>query len=147
MNSRSPFYIKTPFVMDRMEKHFYDVLLQAVESQYFVWPKVHLADLLEPKNESEQQGIYEKFSQLADKHVDFVLCKKEKFHPLLVIRFKGMISHPDDVYRSEVTILKEILNSAGIPLLIESATELDSYKTAVEYDSLRERIANILEPS
>lgn len=130
-----------------MEKHFYDVLLHTVEGKYYIWPKVHLANLLQPKNESEEQELYEKFNHLADKHVDFVLCDKEEFHPLLVIRFMGMVSNSDDVYRKEMDTLKEILNAAEIPLLVESATELDSYKSEMEYETLRERISETLKSS
>ena len=146
MSKKSRFFVKTPFIMDQMEKHFYNVLLHAVESHYYVWPKVHLTDILQPSNELEQK-IYEKFCQLADKHVDFVLCEKERFHPLLVIRFKRMISHPDEVYKKEESMLIDILDIAGIPLLIESATELDSYKTVTEYEAMRERITMALKKS
>lgn len=144
MNNQSPFFVKTPFIMDQMEKHFYDVLLHIVDSQYYIWPKVNLTNLLQPKIESMPEELYEKFCKLADEHVDFVLCDKEKFHPLLVIRFKGMISHTDDIYRDEVDTLKEILKSAEVPLLIESAAELDSFKDDVEYHALKNRIAEVL---
>lgn len=147
MSSQSLFFVKTPFVMDKMEKHFYDVLLHAVDGQYYVWPKVHLANLLQPKNESEEHELYEKYNHLADKHVDFVLCDKEKFHPLLVIRFKGMVSDSEEVYRKEMDTLTQILDAADIPLLVESATELDSYKSEMEYETLRERIADVLKAS
>lgn len=144
MSDKSLFFVKTPFVMDKMEKHFYDVLLHAADEQYYVWPKVHLANLLQPKNESEEQELYKKFNHLADKHIDFVLCDKEKFHPILVIRFMGMVSDSEDVYRKEMDILKDILEAAEIPLLIESATELDSYKSDLEYETLRERISDAI---
>lgn len=143
MNKKSRFFVKTPFMMDKKEKHLYDVLLHAVDFRYYIWPKVHLADLLQPTNELEEK-IYEEFCQLANKHVDFILCEKEKFHPILVIRFKRMISHPDEINKKEESTLIDILDIAGIPLLIESAAELDSYRKAAEYEAVKIRITKAL---
>lgn len=143
MNKKTRFFAKSPFIMDKMEKKYYTVLLHAVDLKYYVWPKVHLTDLLHPANDIED-SFYEKYCQLSDKHVDFVLCENERFQPILVIRFRRMLRHPDEITKKEESILKEILASAGIPLLIESATEIDSYRKNTQYEAMRVRINNAI---
>lgn len=107
-------YLKKDWFMTRTEHEFYNVLVQAVGNDYYIFPQVHLATLLDHKVKGQSwQGA---LSHIDRKSVDFVLCDKNYISPKLVIELDDKThERPDRIERDGE--VEQILKEAGLPLL------------------------------
>ncbi len=122
-------YKRRNFFLTRAEHEFYDVLVSAVGTEYFVFAQVHLPTLLD--HSVKGQNWRAALAHINRKSVDFVLCDKAYISPKLAIELDDK-SHerPDRQERDKE--VERILKEAGVPLLrIENngnfvATELST---------------------
>jgi hypothetical protein len=77
-----PYQLRENF-LSNAERSFYEVLYRAVGSDYEIFPKVRLADIVQVKPGTETWQSY--FNQINQKHVDFLLCTADTLTPALVI--------------------------------------------------------------
>jgi very-short-patch-repair endonuclease len=85
-----------------------------LDDQLIVFPKVRLADLVYmPKGTADRQTH---FNRIQSKHVDFVLCDREKIRPVLVIELDDA-SHEEEARRDRDTFVDASLSAAGLPIL------------------------------
>jgi hypothetical protein len=78
-----PVYRQSKSLFTFRERVFFQALLEDVGSQYAVFAKVRLADIIWLANEPENRKHH--INQLLCKHFDFLLCEKGTYKPVLVI--------------------------------------------------------------
>lgn len=96
------------------EHKFFDVLVSSVGNQYYIFPQVHLSDLLD--HDVVGQNWRGAFSHINGKSVDFVLCDKQGIAPLLVIELDDR-SHTREDRELRDEEVERILKESGLPLL------------------------------
>ena len=104
-DSRDAYKI-TP-LLSPAERSFFGVLQLVVGKDYLIFPKVRLADIVQPVANPSKSGWQSAFNRICGKHVDFVLC-----HPttLAVI---GVIELDDKTHqRFERGIRDDLVDSA-----------------------------------
>ncbi len=107
-------YRKKDYLLTAAERSFYEVLCSVVDGQLLVFAKVRLADLVYmPKGTANRQTH---FNRIQSKHVDFVLCTRDKLSPVLVIELDDA-SHEEESRRDRDTFVDAALTAAGLPIL------------------------------
>jgi hypothetical protein len=107
-------YTKKDFFMSRAEHECYDVLIEAVGHNYYVFAQVHLPTIVSHavKGQSWQGAL----SHINRKSVDFVLCDKNYISPKLAIELDDK-SHLNEDRKKRDEEVERIMQEAGIPLL------------------------------
>lgn len=107
-------YKRKDFLMSRAEHEFFDILVEAVGGQYYVFPQVHLPTILDHKTKGQNwKGAR---GSIDRKSVDFVICDKAYIKPLLAIELDDR-SHEREDRKKRDEGVERILNEAGLPLL------------------------------
>ena len=107
-------YRKKDYLLTAAERSFYEVLCSVLDGQLLVFAKVRLADLVYmPKGTANRQTH---FNRIQSKHVDFVLCTRDKLSPVLVIELDDA-SHEEESRRDRDTFVDAALTAAGLPIL------------------------------
>jgi very-short-patch-repair endonuclease len=109
-------YVGTP-LLTQAEKAFLVALDTAVDSQYRIFTKVRLADLVRPKaSKSSGSKWRTAFNQIQSKHVDFVLCDPESMDVKFVVELDDR-SHlrKDRADRDE--FVDGVLKSVGLKVI------------------------------
>jgi very-short-patch-repair endonuclease len=82
-DSDSPMpYEKIPFLLTKAENSFYQVLRHILGSDFHIYPKVRISDIV--KVEKGTKNRQAAFNRIQSKHVDFLLCNQHS-RPVLVI--------------------------------------------------------------
>ena len=109
-----PHYRLSNSLFTFQEGKFYRVLVQAAGNRYQIFAKVRLADFVWLANYPREQKYHK--NQILCKHVDFLLCERGRFAPVLVIELDDS-SHklPDHQARDEFK--DKLFEAVGLPLL------------------------------
>jgi very-short-patch-repair endonuclease len=107
-------YGRKDFFMNRAEHEFFDVLIDAVGSSYYVFPQVHLSTILEHRIKGQDWRAA--FKRINGKSVDFVICDKAYIKPLLAIELDGR-SHDVEAVRQRDADVEHIFEKAELRLL------------------------------
>ena len=131
-------YRKRDYLLTAAERSFYEVLCNIVGNQLEVFAKVRLLDLLYlPKGTENRQSHT---NRVMSKHVDFLLCDREKLSPLLVIELDDS-SHERDDRAQRDAFVDEALGAAGLPILHVSAKR--SYVPKELADLIQEKLDGV----
>ena len=76
-------YQKRKYFMTLNERTFFEVLSQLINNQYFIFPQVHIASIVEVIKGQEHYMAY--FNKIIRKSFDFVIFDKQNLNALLVI--------------------------------------------------------------
>lgn len=98
------------------ERSFLGVLDQAVESDFRVFGKVRVADIVEIAKGTQKSQRYAAFNRISAKHFDFVLCRPSDLMPVCVIELNDK-SHAKDLRKERDEFLEKVCAVAGIPLI------------------------------
>jgi len=98
------------------ECSFFRVLEQVAGSQFRLFAKVRLADIVKPARGENRTGRQSALNRITSKHVDFVLCDQKSF------RIVGIIELDDESHRrsdreERDDFLDAALQQADIPIL------------------------------
>ncbi len=113
-------YTRHAFVLSKAERSFFMVLLKTVPETCFVFPKMRLADVLTVRKGT--QNWQRHFNRISAKHVDFVVCDRQTFQPLLVIELDDS-SHDRPDRQDRDVFVRDALEGAGLPLHSEPARQ------------------------
>jgi hypothetical protein len=102
-----PFRRRT-VLFSRAERSFYQVL-RSVVPDHMIFVKVRLADLVRPK---PRQSLWEHFSPINRRHIDFVVCDPT-LAPLVAIELDKVSS----LSASTPDLLTSVLASASLPVV------------------------------
>ena len=112
--NKYPKYIIKPYFFSIAEKEFYTSLKKVLYYNYWfkyeVYPKVRLADVLEPEKWDKW------WKRLAPRHIDFLIVNKEQdFKPMLAIELDWASHKQYNQYKSD-KVKDETLKNSGLPL-------------------------------
>jgi hypothetical protein len=119
------------------EISFYHVLLSIVGNQATVCPKVGLTDLFFVARPNENQAYR---NQIAQKHLDFLLCAPKSMRPLVGIELDDT-SHARADREERDEFVDKVFQVAGLPLLHVQA------QSSYNANELSSRLAQYLTPS
>jgi very-short-patch-repair endonuclease len=113
-------YRRKDYLLTAAERSFFGVLSNAVGSEFYIFPKVRLADLVFlPKGTANRQSH---LNRVTAKHVDFVLCEPQKITPVLVIELDDA-SHDRQDRQSRDAFVDDALRAAGLPIIRVAARQ------------------------
>lgn len=117
-------YKKKTALFTPAERSFLGVLDQCLDSQFRVFGKIRLADIIAPDTYGDSRiGL----NQIIQRHVDFVVCKSGDLSLVAIIELDDK-SHLSESRKRKDTFLNDSLESAGIPVI--RFTAKGSYSTA-----------------
>ena len=112
---KSPYnYKKKDFLMSRAEHEFFNILVEVVGNQYYVFPQIHLSTILD--NKVVGQNWRGAFRHIDEKSVDFVICDKAYIKPILAIELDDK-THEREDRKGRDGEVERILNESGLALL------------------------------
>ena len=120
-------YEAKQFVMSKSEHDAFDTIVDAVGSNYYVFPQVHLSVFLNWKVRG--QNWNSAMRHINQKSVDFLLCDKKWINPKLAIELDDA-THEREERKERDGEVERILKVARFPLLrihysdLSNATEL-----------------------
>jgi len=109
-------YEALPALLSPAERSFFGVLQQAVASDYQVFEKVRLADIVRPVHNPSRSGWQSAFNRITGKHVDFVLCDSGCLRVAAVIELDDR-THERFERGIRDGLVDSALADAGIPVL------------------------------
>jgi hypothetical protein len=120
-------YEAVPALLTPAERSFYGVLQTAVASDYQIFAKVRLADIVRPIRNPSRSGWQSAFNRTTGKHVDFVLCNSAS------LGIVGVIELDDKTHRRfergiRDSFVDSALADADIPVMRVAARQ--SYSPA-----------------
>jgi hypothetical protein len=129
-------YEPVPTLLTPAERSFFGVLQKALASDYQVFVKVRLADIVRPARNPSRSGWQSAFNRITSKHVDFVLCDLASLSVVGVIELDDR-THEKFERGVRDGLVDSALSDAGIPVLRVPASK--SYSPA----RLREQVENL----
>ena len=123
-------YGRKNFIMTRAEHECFNVLIEGLGNEYYIFPQIHLDAIVYPKA-GHRNRLYA-LRHINQKSVDFVICDKAYLRPLLAIELDDSThDQPDRVARD--VIVEAILKNAGIPFYrIKNSSNFDFKKLTEE---------------
>ena len=109
-------YERRNALMTPAELKFFRALEAAVGSQYRVFSKVRLADIVQPVKTGDNRSWYSAFGVVKSKHVDFVVCDLETLVFRLVVELDDKSHERADRAERDQKV-DEILAQTNIPIL------------------------------
>ncbi|MGI6344164.1 MAG: DUF2726 domain-containing protein [Bacillota bacterium] len=108
-------YRKKDYLFTAAERSFFEVLsLVLKDEDVHIFAKVRMGDLLYlPRGTSGRQSHW---NRIQSKHVDFVICDKEKIQPLVVIELDDS-SHNRVARARRDRFIEQAYSDAGLTLL------------------------------
>lgn len=118
----APAYEAIPASLTPAERSFYGVLQQALASNYHIFAKVRLADIVRPVRSPSRSGWQSAFNRITGKHVDFVICDSERLGIVAVVELDDR-THERIERGVRDNLVDTALADAGIPVLRVSARQ------------------------
>jgi len=108
-------YKRKYFLISRPEHEFFDILVEVMGNKYYVFPQIHLSNILD--NKIVGQNWKGAFRHIDEKSVDYVICDKAYIKPLLAIELDDRTHEKEDRKERDAEV-KRILDQVGLPFLI-----------------------------
>ncbi len=110
------------------EREMMLLLEESISSEYKIFAKVRLADIFDFSSEN-----YIAKNKIIQKHVDFLICTKDYYNPILAIELDDSSHH----FRKERDdFVNQVFDEAGLKLLRFSVSQL-SNKQEIREDLFR----------
>lgn len=117
-------YFRKQFIMTKAENDFYQTLQQAIGSAYIIVPQAHLTLFLDHKVTGQNWKAAR--SVINRKSVDFLICNRSYYNPLVAIELDDASHNKGDrIQRDE--LVDAICRDANMPLV--------RFKWSYQYDS------------
>lgn len=128
-------YAKKQFIMTKAENEFYHALQSVFGTQYEIYPQAHLDLFLDHKTKG--QNWKAALSSIQRKSVDFLICSRDFYNPLVAIELDDAShQHPDRIERDAK--IDAICRAAGMPL------ERFKWQSNYDLEEIRSRLAPYL---
>lgn len=101
--------------MTEHEQMCFNTLMTIIDSRYLLFPQVHLEAILGFGNPNGNRKFA--MRHINQKSVDFVLCDRQTFHPVLAIELNDSTHDRPWRIRRDIEV-QRILAQAGLPLLV-----------------------------
>lgn len=134
---RRSVYVRRRFFFTENERKFFRLLKGEAKEAYSVLAKVRIADLVDVKGLSGKDW-WTAFSQIAQKHVDFVLVDRRTLEPVMVIELDDPThNRPDRAERDR--FVQHLFVDTGIPL-VRFTLDYDSRSIREALDAVKLRL-------
>ena len=130
-------YEALPALLTPAERSFFGVLQQAIASEYQIFAKVRLADIVKPVRNPSRSGWQSAFNRILGKHVDFVLCDLSSMAIVAVIELDDR-THERFERGTRDGLVDGALADAHIPVLRVAARQ--SYSPSQIREQIRQAI-------
>jgi hypothetical protein len=114
---KSPYQIRFR-VMNNSEEAFFHELQKQLPRDFYVFPKVRIADILKT---IDGQKYYVSRNKILPRHVDFLICDLQ-FKPRMAIEINGGSHHSAKVIESDA-LKKKIFGELNFPLRVVNVGE------------------------
>lgn len=127
---------KSVNLLNASEIRFFETLSKVVPTKTYISPKVRIADLVDVDLPHESKEFWSNFNRISQKHVDFVVCNRVNFAPLLIIELDGG-SHNELLRQKRDQFVDEVFKEAKIPILHVRVSQFyDESTIKLEIDKL-----------
>lgn len=99
------------------ERAFLVALRRAIGSDYLVFGKIRLGDIIQPRGPLSRQRYFQALGRVTSKHVDFALCDPRTLEVVLTIELDDRTHQTDPRRRERDVFIEGALGAAGVPLL------------------------------
>jgi hypothetical protein len=106
-------YARNDRFLSPAESSFLAALRAAAAEEYEIFAKVRLLDLLSVKTGAGRQSA---FNKVQSKHLDFLLCERGTFKPVLALELDDS-SHQRPARKVRDAFVEEVLEVIGLPAL------------------------------
>lgn len=108
----SMYFLKSSILTER-ELKFYNQIKKLIPEDYVIAPKVGMKDFIEIKSKKD---FMKHFGHISQKHIDFLICNKERLHPVLGIELDDL-SHKQTSRAERDKMVNEIYNQIGLHVI------------------------------
>lgn len=110
-------YLKNDSLLTNSEKKFYFILADILQDNFFIFSKVRIADIVHvPEWYKTYYWAVYWWNRIKSKHVDFLICDKLSFEPLLVIEVDDP-SHLRPDRKRRDGLVNFVFRKAHLPIL------------------------------
>lgn len=109
-------YVLADGLFSPAERSFLGVLDQAVGSDFRVFGKVRVADVVNVAKGTPKSIWQRAFNRISAKHFDYVLCRPTDLKPVCAIELNDQ-SHAKDERKGRDKFLEGVCATAGLPLV------------------------------
>ncbi|NVK31078.1 MAG: DUF2726 domain-containing protein [Gammaproteobacteria bacterium] len=130
-------YSKVASLLTPAERSYFGCLQQSVGSDFLVFAKVRIADVLEPSKRLNSKQRHSAFLRISQKHFDFLLCDPKTLEPQLAIELDDR-SHQKPKAQRRDQFVSQATTSANLKLLRVTAAKgyaIDQLRKDI-YDAL-----------
>ncbi len=113
-------YIRTPALFTPAERSFLGVLDLAAGSDFRVFGKVRVGDVLAPRTGQDRSAHQTALNRINRKHFDFILCHPDDLTVLCAIELNDA-SHQRKDRQERDELLDKACRAAGLPLILFDA--------------------------
>lgn len=113
--ARKPYKLCTS-LFTPAERNFYYALTKAVDESQVVFGKVRVADLITVKRDGDRKRDFADLAKIAQKHVDFCICKKSDLSVVCVLELNDR-SHEKRVRIKRDEFLKRVFADVKLPIV------------------------------
>ena len=108
-------YERVTSILTTPEQYFYKALSSALQGRVLILSKVRIADIIKVRRTVSRKHFWRHFSQISQKHIDFVLIDPKSFSTLCLIELndKSHARH-DRIKRDK--FVNRVMEQAGVPL-------------------------------
>jgi len=114
-------YVAVKSLLTPAERSFFGVLSQAAGTEFQIFVKVRLADLIQPAETTNRKLRWAAFNRISSKHVDFVICSPQDLSVKAILELDDS-SHTRSDRKERDGFLDSALSSAQIPVLHVTAS-------------------------
>jgi hypothetical protein len=107
-------FLRKKYFFSAAERSFYEVLRRAAGEQIYVFAKVRLADIVHVARGTGSWQTH--FNRIQSKHIDFLLCDRQKIAPLLAVELDDS-SHDAHARKSRDQLVDAVCEAAGLPMI------------------------------
>lgn len=108
-------YDCAPSLLTPPEQYFYKVLSSVIQDRAIIMAKVRIADILRVRSDIPEKTFWRHFSQISQKHIDFVLIHPQTFETLCLIELDDKSHTKSDRIKRD-RFVNQIMYKAGLPL-------------------------------
>jgi hypothetical protein len=99
------------------ERAFFNALRRAVGSEFLIFGKIRLADIIQPRRPLSRQRYFQALGRVTSKHIDFVLCDPRTLEIVVAIELDDRTHQTQPRRRERDVFVDGSLAAAGVPLL------------------------------
>jgi very-short-patch-repair endonuclease len=107
-------YKRKDFLMSKAEHELFDILVEILGNEFYVFPQIHLSTILDENIVGQNWNVARR--HIDEKSVDYVICDKVYIKPLLAIELDDKTHDRKDRIERDSEV-ERMLDGASFPLL------------------------------